>query len=227
MQKIKLVYLLCLYIALNSCARHRLPSLNNWPKAKKVYKSYDRTPLLWENYIYYHDSVHQGKRHEGRVSLQPQDSVLNIVIPVVINNFKLNVIKVDNLTNKVSYELTDQAIYLRAGRINNDIILKSVTDSGAYIFPIFYSRVSRNFSITGGYTFAHKVYSGSDAIVVVIYIINKKQIIYKRSARLFSVHQDGSASAEVFTRTIQPQHWQLIIDKALEDYIKRLKPPPN
>jgi hypothetical protein len=106
------------------------------------------------------------------------------------------------------------------------MILKHIPDSGFYIFPVFCTVFDHGHTMSSGYS-GGWVYSASDKIEIVIYIIDKKQVIYKRFARLYSSHVQDPNTPNQNLRTIKQEHWQLIIDKALEDYIKRLKVPAH
>lgn len=200
------------------------PKLENRAKAKYIEEEYRQQPIKWEAYMYYHDSIHNWNDHESRVSLKPQDSVINIVKPLFINHPLLNIVDSDTLINRINPEITSMSLFLRPTRITNDMILKHIKDSDTYFFPVFYTSRSWSYSTTGGYTFMNTIISASDEILVLCYIIENKKVIYKRSARLLNppkwyIENDKP----VFISTIKPEDWKLVIDKALEDYIKRIK----
>jgi len=218
---VKWVIILLFVFTVFGC-RRQIPIVKNGKSLKFIKKEYVDIPLLWSEYIYYHDSVFQGRWHEGKVSLTPQDSVLNLLKKSFLKIEHLNIKIGDTLINKVSTEIT-KSLTLRPKRINDGMIIKHVQDSASYLFPVFYSARRRNFTISGGYTFSYKSFSGRDNIEIVIYVINNKKVIYKRNVRLYAVHANNGIEPQDFTSQMKPEYWDLIVQKAMEDYIKRLK----
>lgn len=204
------------------------PDLANRAKAKRIQEQYNLKPLIWNCYMYYNDSIYNSNDHESRVSFKEQDSLVNNIKSILSKHPKLTIKISDHLVNKISKEITDISLSLRPSLISDEMILKHIKDSGVYFFPIFYTSRRWSYGSIGGYTFVDVTIRASDRIQMLCYIIENKKVIYKRSSRLFNppkwyIENDKP----VFISTIKPEDWKLVIDKALEDYIKRLKPAPN
>jgi len=223
----KILFSILFLVLITSCGISTLSPNNhlwvqNVRKSKLVKKEYSYQPLIFKNYIYFRDSIIQYQRQELSLSNEHQDSILKIVINN-LSKLDSNIIFLSDQINVADNEIKRIRPPVRARKINKNIILNHIKDSATYIFPIIYTEIIRSYTITGGYTFSYRTYSGSDNIAIIIYIVDKKKIIYKRSVRYFAKHKEHETDVNKYESTMKPEYWDLIVQKAMEDYIKRIK----
>jgi len=219
------VLIILLFLIFSSCGyilRVRRVITHNGKKVKLVKKVYANEPLYLRNYIYFHDSIIQNKRQIVNLSTLQQDSLLNIIKNNLLKT-KINIKIDDTLINVVDKTISDLPRPLRPRRIKDELVLKHVQDSNTYIIPFIHTDFERGYSITGGYTFSYVNHWGSEQNMLIIYIIQNKEIIYKRTVRLYAGHKENEFISNIYERTMKVEYWDLLIKKAMEDYIKRIK----
>lgn len=127
--------------------------------------------------------------------------------------------------------VVDVAFMLKAGQgtikgknIKRNELHELISSSDSiFLFPIIHVFTSRYYSINGGYTFSYRNWGGVDFMKLIIYIVKKDNIIYNREIYLSRLHINNPTDEFKWQSQMKPEYWDLIVQKAMEDYIKRIK----
>lgn len=194
-------------------------------KAMIILDNYKTDTLVLKDYVFFHDSVYHNDKFS---SFNGQDSVLSLFInalsklkvPLSLDKPLINIQhpKISNFTYKyvISKRIPDSVIINLASRnVQNQPI----------VLPILYTLERRSWSIGGNSMHTYSSWMGIDQVTCIIYIINGGKIIYKREALLSGIHkEDEKISAhDAYTSRLKPEHWDTLVYKVMEDYIKRIK----
>jgi hypothetical protein len=136
----------------------------------------------------------------------------------------LNLLINDALENKADAKfIRETGKVLRPRLVKNKFILKHIPDSNTYIVPVVHFGLYRLYRLTPLYPSLQNDYSGDTEFKVVIFIIKNKKVIYKRAIRYFEFHTQTGPAITDYRSDVRLEHLGLIVEKAMEDYVKRIK----
>jgi hypothetical protein len=196
--------------------------VHNGIRSKRVFKQYESEPLILKDYIYYFNEniKKQGVEFDH---FKNQDSVL---LQTKSSLFKtnLNFVVTDSHSNKSTEKFiknTDKI--LRPKLVKNKFILEQVPESQMYIFPVIFSGITRTSDVSIIVPTPDNDFYGWSEFKIIIFIINNKKVIYKRAVRYSEFHTQTGPAITDYRSDVRLEHLGLIVEKAMEDYVKRIK----
>ena len=64
---------------------------------------------------------------------------------------------------------------------------------------------------------------GWSEYILILYIIKNQRVIYKRAVRYSELHTQTGPAITDYRSDVRLEHLGLIVEKAMEDYVKRIK----
>jgi hypothetical protein len=187
---------------------------------------YTNDTLHIQNYIYYRDSIFQGKWLDDKVSYRYEDSMM-AQFKNALQKVPLNIKWHQPMLNVCDTIIPNLGLSIRAKRIPDHLILDKIdADSHKTIFfPVIQTKIQRGYSVGGGYSFSYVNWGGADNFNVIIYIIKNNRIIYKRAVRCVAMHKEDEKfhGIDKYTTRMRPEFWDTAVQMVMEDYIKRIK----
>ncbi len=196
--------------------------VHNGIRSKRVLKQYESEPLILKDYIYYYDEY----RLRNKFEFDPyrnQDSILGQTKTTLLKT-NLNLVIFSPNDNKSSLEFiqkTDNS--LRPRLVKNKFILQHIQDSQTYIFPVIHAKEIRTSDVSIIVPSPENDYYGTSGYTVIIFIVKNKKVVYKRAVRYWDSHTQTGPAITDYRSDVRLEHLGLIVEKAMEDYIKRIK----
>jgi hypothetical protein len=211
------------FCMLCSCNLFKNPTVYNGISTKRVHKHYKPEPLILKYFFYYYDEYNMTQKNLEFDPFKNQDSTLWQTKNSLLKS-NLNLLIDDTLKNKANTEfIRKMGKELRPRLVKNKFILNHIPDSKTYIIPVVYSGLSRLYNLTPLYPNPQNDFSGVSRYKVVIFIIKNKKVIYKRAIRYFELHTQTGPAITDYRSDLRLEHLGLIVEKAMEDYVKRIK----
>lgn len=207
-----------------SCRSNGRMSLANGKKSKVILECYTDEPIYVKNFIFFNDSSYQFKKFNSDKT-KGQDSIFSL-FKNALNNLNLKMEYIEPKQNVVdkAFFLNDGQGTIKGKNIKREELLDLIINSDSiFLFPIIHVFTSRYYSITGGYTFSYRTYGGVDFMKLIIYMVKKENIIYNREIYLSRPHISDPIDEFKWQSQMKPEYWDLIVQKAMEDYIKRIR----
>lgn len=136
----------------------------------------------------------------------------------------INLLIHDTVENKANAQFIQKTgKVLRPRLVKNKFILKHIRDSKTYIIPVVISRLSRLYELTPLQANPQNDFWGVSEYKVVIFIVKNKKVIYKRAVRYSELHTQTGPAITDYRSDVRLEHLGLIVEKAMEDYVKRIK----
>lgn len=212
-----IVYILLLVLA-NSCG------LNKRPVDEKQYfhfeESYKEIDTLYlKDYIIYNTS----KGRDYRLDIKKDDDSLFSILKSSLEKTEINLKHIDSNHNyaKLSF-FPDE--YLTYEKINKSLIFKSASDfpDKYVIFPvvqIYHNRITNFEATKPGYP------KLSCSISLAIFIVKNREVLYYKQARYNKTvsEEDHPYEYEDFNMLIPREKWNGLVDKAMKEFMERLK----
>lgn len=217
--------LLILAFALTSC-KPIFFQFENRKKAKLIEEYYTNDTLHIQNYIYYRDSIFQGKWLDDKVSFRYEDSMMT-QFKNVLQKVPLNIKWHQPMLNVCDTIIPNLGLELRPRRIPDSLILNKINadSTKTILFPVVRTLIARDYTVNGGYSFSYVNWGGADNFNVIIYIIKNNRIIYKRAVRCVAMHKEDEKfyGIDKYTTRMRPEFWDTAVQMVMEDYMKRIK----
>jgi hypothetical protein len=211
------------FCMLCSCNLFKNPTVYNGISTKRVHKQYSPEPLYLKYYFYYYDEYNMTQKNLEFDPFKNQDSTLWQTKNSLIKT-NLNLIIDDTLINKANAQFIRRTgTVLRPRLTKGKFILENIPDNKTYIVPAFHSRISRLYELTTLQANPQNDFSGLSEYVAIVFIIKNKKIIYKRAVRYWALHTQTGPAITDYRSDVRLEHLGLIVEKAMEDYIKRIK----
>jgi hypothetical protein len=208
---------------LSSCNLFKNPRVYNSIQTKRVKKSYVSEPLILKYFFYYYDEYNMTQKNLEFDPFKNQDSTLWQTKNSLLKS-NLNLVIDDTLVNKANIQFIRKTdTVLRPRLVRNKFILNHIPDSKTYIVPVFHSGLSRLYQLTPLQANPQNDFWGASDYVVVIFIVKNKKVIYKRAVRYSELHTQTGPAFTDYRSDVRLEHLGLIVEKAMEDYIKRIK----
>lgn len=197
----------------------------NNKKSKLVLNEYSKNTLHLYQYVFLNDSV--VNRFEF-TNINGQDSVLGLFLNAMC---KIQApVKIMNPLNNRQHPHISNFTYgrVKSKRLHDSVIINicNYFPRQEYVLlPILHTFHRRFWSLGGNSLNTYGQWWGSDGFTCIIYIIKDGEIKYKREARQFAMHkEDEKISAhDAYTSRLKPEHWDTLVYKVMEDYMKRIK----
>lgn len=217
--------LLLLVFLVTSCKPIFFQVKNN-KKAKMIEEFYTNDTLHIQNYIYYRDSIFQGKWLDDKVSFRYEDSMM-AQFKNALQKVPLNIQWQQPMLNVCDTIIPNIGLTIRARKIPDHLILdKIVADSNKTILlPVIQTLINRQYSVGGGYSFSYVNWLGWDEFNIIFYVIKNNCIIYKRAIRCAASHKEDEKfhGIDKYITRMRPEFWDTAVQMVMEDYMKRIK----
>ncbi len=196
--------------------------VHNGIRSKRIQKKYLSEPLIFSSFIYYHNEDKAFRKVDSDF-LKNQDSVIWRTKKSILNS-NLKIQFDDSLKNKVTPAIIEKmGNILRPRNIHNTMILSHIVDSQTYIFPVIYSYTTSRYHVGAFYPTPDNDFFGWTEYLAMVFIIKNKKVIYKRAVRYSELHTQTGPAITDYRSDVRLEHLGLIVEKAMEDYIKRIK----
>jgi hypothetical protein len=154
-------------------------------------------------------------KSQDSVVLQTKNSLLKTKLELIIQ---------DTLENEANAEfIRKTGKVLRPRRVCNKLILKHIPDDKTYIIPVIRFGLSRLYRLMPMYPNPHNDYWGVCEYKLIIFIVKNRKVVYKRAIRYGDIHTQTGPAITDYRSDVRLEHLGLIVEKAMEDYVKRIK----